>query len=237
MTTTPAMPPPARILMIRPSALGDVARSVPVLVSLRAAWPGALIDWLVQDTYAPVIRHHPAPSGVVLFPRGRFGRMPVSPRVAAEAWAWGVPCAAAGTTWPWTCKGLSTGRSPGRPAPRAAPAPHPPASWRGWGTTAATGSTLATRLSSGCSPWPPPRAPCPSRRCLYLGPDDQHWLGEFLPAAHSLTGRPYAVLCRPPWPASAGRWSVSPTWWPAAVLGARGPNHHHPRRAPRAALP
>lgn len=63
-----------RILIIRPSALGDVARSVPVLVSLRRALPQARIDWLVQDSFAPVIASHPALTGVVEFPRKRFGR-------------------------------------------------------------------------------------------------------------------------------------------------------------------
>lgn len=63
-----------RILIIRPSALGDVARSVPVLVSLRRALPQARIDWLVQDSFAPVIASHPALTGVVEFPRKSFGR-------------------------------------------------------------------------------------------------------------------------------------------------------------------
>jgi lipopolysaccharide heptosyltransferase I len=63
-----------RILIIRPSALGDVARSVPVLVSLRRALPQARIDWLVQDSFAPVIASHPALTNVVEFPRKRFGR-------------------------------------------------------------------------------------------------------------------------------------------------------------------
>jgi lipopolysaccharide heptosyltransferase I len=67
-------PPHAqRILIIRPSALGDVARSVPVLASLRAHYPGARIDWLVRDSFAPVLAHHPALSSVVLFPRKEFG--------------------------------------------------------------------------------------------------------------------------------------------------------------------
>lgn len=49
-----------RILIVRPSALGDVARTVPALVTLRQAYPDAQIDWLVQTPFADVIRHHPA---------------------------------------------------------------------------------------------------------------------------------------------------------------------------------
>ncbi len=66
--------PPSNILLIRPSALGDVARTVPVLVALRQAYPGASIDWLVQQGFEDVVRAHPALSGVVLFPRREFGR-------------------------------------------------------------------------------------------------------------------------------------------------------------------
>lgn len=63
-----------RILIVRPSALGDVCRSVPVLASLRAAYPDARIDWLVQDAFAPAIAEHPALNGVVSFPRRAFGQ-------------------------------------------------------------------------------------------------------------------------------------------------------------------
>ncbi len=65
---------PTSILIIRPSALGDVCRSVPVLTSLRAAYPTARIDWLVQDTFAHAIEAHPALTAVVPFDRARFGR-------------------------------------------------------------------------------------------------------------------------------------------------------------------
>jgi lipopolysaccharide heptosyltransferase I len=65
---------PGRILIIRPSALGDVCRSAPVLASLRRAYPRAEIDWLVQDTFAPAVEHHAALSGVVKFPRAGLGR-------------------------------------------------------------------------------------------------------------------------------------------------------------------
>lgn len=67
---------PRRILIIRPSALGDVCRTVPVLATLRRAfpWPATSIDWLVQDTFAPAIANHPDLTGVVAFPRAALGR-------------------------------------------------------------------------------------------------------------------------------------------------------------------
>ena len=46
--------PPKRILFIRPSALGDVCRSVPVIASIHAKWPNASIDWLIQSIRSKV---------------------------------------------------------------------------------------------------------------------------------------------------------------------------------------
>jgi len=64
---------PSRILLIRPSALGDVVRTVPALVSLRRTYPEAQIDWLVQDDFAEAIAHHPDLSRAISFPRRAFG--------------------------------------------------------------------------------------------------------------------------------------------------------------------
>lgn len=64
---------PERVLLIRPSALGDVCRSVPVLASLRAAWPEARIDWLVNEAFAPAIAAHPALTEALPFARHAFG--------------------------------------------------------------------------------------------------------------------------------------------------------------------
>jgi ADP-heptose:LPS heptosyltransferase len=50
---------------------------------LRAAFPSARIDWLVQDSFAPAIASHPALSGVVAFPRGKL-REWYKPSVAPE---------------------------------------------------------------------------------------------------------------------------------------------------------
>lgn len=64
------MPDPQRILIIRPSALGDVCRTVPVLVSLKRRYSGAVIDWLAQDSFAPAISAHPDLGAVIPFRRG-----------------------------------------------------------------------------------------------------------------------------------------------------------------------
>ncbi len=72
--TLRAVTAPLRILLIRPSALGDVARSAPVLASLRAAYKDAHIAWLLSEGFEDVVRAHPALSEIVAFPRRRLRR-------------------------------------------------------------------------------------------------------------------------------------------------------------------
>ncbi len=76
--TTPllTLDSPERVLLVRPSALGDVARSVWALATLRAAWPEARIDWLVARENLDVVRAHPGLSGVVGFDRRSWWKVP-----------------------------------------------------------------------------------------------------------------------------------------------------------------
>jgi heptosyltransferase-1 len=64
----------SRILLIKPSALGDVVHTIPVLVKLRARYPSARIDWLITPENADIVRCHPALSNVVLFARRDFSK-------------------------------------------------------------------------------------------------------------------------------------------------------------------
>lgn len=61
-----------RILLIKPSAVGDVVHTLPVLVKLRARYPSAQIDWLITPENADLVRCHPALSNVVLFARREY---------------------------------------------------------------------------------------------------------------------------------------------------------------------
>ena len=56
-----------RILIIKPSHIGDVVHAVPVLAKLRARYPAAQIDWFITPENADLVRCHPALSddGVV----------------------------------------------------------------------------------------------------------------------------------------------------------------------------
>lgn len=73
-----------KILLIRPSALGDVLRSVPVAASIRDAFPSCRLDWVVQTGFEDAIRAHPAVDTVISFPRKSLSAWWRSPRVARK---------------------------------------------------------------------------------------------------------------------------------------------------------
>ena len=65
---------PRRVLIIKPSALGDVVTALPVLRGLRRSFPNCHISWLLRDTCAPLVAHDSQLDEVVLFERSRLGR-------------------------------------------------------------------------------------------------------------------------------------------------------------------
>ncbi len=64
-----------RILLVKPSSLGDIIHSLPVLSGLRFRYPNAHISWLVARPFASLIDSHPALNEIVVFDRKRFGSL------------------------------------------------------------------------------------------------------------------------------------------------------------------
>jgi len=75
---------PQRILLIKPSSLGDVIHALPVLAGLRRAYPQAHIAWLLGSTFAPLLAKHPLLDEVIPFDRRHYGRMLQSARSFAD---------------------------------------------------------------------------------------------------------------------------------------------------------
>ena len=71
--------PDPRILIIRLGAIGDVVRVLPALHILRDAYPGAWLDWVVEERCASVLEGHPALDELLVFERPKSVR-----RAAAE---------------------------------------------------------------------------------------------------------------------------------------------------------
>ena len=57
------------ILIIKPSALGDIVHALPVLSSLRAAFPQAKLTWLVRREFAPLLECSEGLDEILLFDR------------------------------------------------------------------------------------------------------------------------------------------------------------------------
>lgn len=71
-----SLPPQARILCLRLSALGDIVFALPALHALRQALPEAEIHWLTEDRHASLLAGHPHIDQLHQFPRKswRMGR-------------------------------------------------------------------------------------------------------------------------------------------------------------------
>ena len=50
---------PERILIIKPSSLGDIIHALPTLAALRARFPNAWIAWLVKPEWAEILEGNP----------------------------------------------------------------------------------------------------------------------------------------------------------------------------------
>jgi lipopolysaccharide heptosyltransferase I len=67
--TVPLSRSPRRIAIIKPSALGDILHSLPVLTALRRRFPRAHLAWVVNRAYEPLLRPHPDLDEVIPFDR------------------------------------------------------------------------------------------------------------------------------------------------------------------------
>ncbi|MFA5784286.1 MAG: glycosyltransferase family 9 protein, partial [Phycisphaerae bacterium] len=65
---------PNKILIIKPSAMGDIVLALPVLSALRESFPQARISWLVRTEFAPLLGGHPYLDEIILFDRKYLGK-------------------------------------------------------------------------------------------------------------------------------------------------------------------
>ncbi len=72
------------ILIIKPSSLGDIVRTLPVLHAMRRAYPEAKISWLVRPDLAGILTASSELDEIVEFDRRRFGRMGRDMRAAIQ---------------------------------------------------------------------------------------------------------------------------------------------------------
>jgi len=61
-----------RILIIKPSSLGDILHTFPAVSVIAERYPEARIDWLVNPAFASILKYHPDVENVIHFPRGEL---------------------------------------------------------------------------------------------------------------------------------------------------------------------
>lgn len=74
---------PRRVLIIKPSSLGDVVTALPVLRGLRRSFPDAHLSWMLSAVCAEMLANDADLDEIVLFDRKRLGRSWRSPSAAA----------------------------------------------------------------------------------------------------------------------------------------------------------
>ena len=77
MSVQPAAP--RRVLIVKPSSLGDVVTALPVLRGLKRSFPGVYVAWFLAEACAPLLEGDPELDEVILFRRKQLGRAWRSP--------------------------------------------------------------------------------------------------------------------------------------------------------------
>ncbi len=70
---------PARILVVRLGAMGDIIHTLPAVASLKHSYPGSHLTWAVEPKWAPLLADNPFVDRLALFARGGL-------RSLAESW-------------------------------------------------------------------------------------------------------------------------------------------------------
>jgi heptosyltransferase-1 len=86
-----------KILLIKPSALGDIVMALPALSALRRSRPDAKISWLIRAEFAPLLEGHPHLDDIIIFDRKFLGKAWYKPM------RWG--------RWPGLLKRFAAGNS------------------------------------------------------------------------------------------------------------------------------
>ncbi len=71
------------ILIIKPSALGDIVLALPALSALRRNFPEARISWLIRPEFAPLLENHPHLNEIIPFDRKFLGKSWYHPKAFA----------------------------------------------------------------------------------------------------------------------------------------------------------
>jgi heptosyltransferase I len=63
-----------KILIMKPSSLGDIVLALPALSALRKSYPEAKISWLIKPEFAPLLENHPYIDEIINFDRKQLAK-------------------------------------------------------------------------------------------------------------------------------------------------------------------
>lgn len=63
---------PSRLLILKPSSLGDIVHTLPAVAALRIKFPAARLAWMVNPEWAPLLDGNPDINDLLIFPRAEF---------------------------------------------------------------------------------------------------------------------------------------------------------------------
>jgi len=107
MSMDAEIPAPRRVLIIKPSALGDVVTALPVLRGLRRSFgPDLPIDWMLSQSCAAAVAEDPDLDNVVPFDRKRYGRIWCNPLALKDFLSFCRRLRRAGYDWVIDLQGL-----------------------------------------------------------------------------------------------------------------------------------
>ena len=70
-----------QILLVRMSSLGDILHTFPAATDLRRARPDAVLEWVVEEAYVPLVRMHPGVTRIVPIALRRWRK-----QLSLQAW-------------------------------------------------------------------------------------------------------------------------------------------------------
>jgi lipopolysaccharide heptosyltransferase I len=65
-----------KILVVKPSSLGDVVHALPTVNLIRKRFPDAHISWLINNELASLLKKCPVVNGIIEFPRHDYAKLP-----------------------------------------------------------------------------------------------------------------------------------------------------------------
>ena len=76
--------PPGRILIVKPSALGDIVHSLPFLHAIKRTYPAAKVDWVVARGLHTFLEGHPLIDRLLIINKDQWSRFSYFPNTLKE---------------------------------------------------------------------------------------------------------------------------------------------------------